>query len=285
MYDLLATPMAIKPPENPVPLPKPVRGHITFDHVSFAYPGAGKSALDDVSFEIEPGQTIAVVGRNGAGKSTLLKLLCRLYEPTGGRILVDGVDIRDVDPDELRSHMSAMFQDFVMYQATAAENIGLGDLEHLEDRARIELAAQQAGANGVLEGLPKGYDAALGRWFDEGVNLSGGEWQKVALSRAFLREAPILMLDEPTSALDAEAEYELFARLRDLAHGRTALYISHRFSTVRQADRILLLDQGHLVEEGTHRELMDLGGGYAELFTLQASAYVDEQTGMVRQVG
>ncbi|WP_170211946.1 ABC transporter ATP-binding protein [Saccharothrix australiensis] len=276
MYALLNTPVKIKAPERPVPLPEPLRGHVVFDDVSFTYPGADRPALRNVSFEIRPGQTVAVVGRNGAGKSTLLKLLCRLYEPTGGRVLVDGVDIRDVDPDELRSRMSAVFQDFVTYQATAAENIGLGDIAHLEDRPRIEEAARQAGADAVIERMPRGYDSPLGRWFDQGVNLSGGEWQKVALGRAFLRRASILLLDEPTSALDAEAEHDLFARLRTLASGRTALYISHRFSTVRQADRILLLDDGRLVEEGTHRELMDLDGGYAELFTLQASAYVDE---------
>ncbi|MFB7668257.1 ABC transporter ATP-binding protein [Kitasatospora sp. NPDC056138] len=276
VYELLAVPATIRRPANPVPLPRPLRGEIVFEHVSFAYPGSAAPALDDVSFRIEPGRTVAVVGRNGAGKSTLLKLLCRLYEPTAGRILVDGIDIREVDPDELRSRMGAMFQDFVTYQATVAENIGLGDLDHLEDLPRIEESARQAGAAEVIGRLPGKFGTPLGRWFDEGVNLSGGEWQKIALSRAFMRDAAILLLDEPTSALDAEAEYDLFERLHRLARGRTTLYISHRFSTVRQADRILLLDHGRLAEEGSHEELMGRAGDYAELFSLQAAAYLDD---------
>jgi ATP-binding cassette, subfamily B, bacterial len=220
-----------------------------------------------------------VVGRNGAGKSTLSKLLCRLYDPTGGRILLDGVDIREYDPVELRARISAMFQDYVTYQGTAAENIGLGDLARLEDRPHIVDSARRAGADERIERLPQGYDSPLGRWFDQGVSLSGGEWQKIALARAFQREAPILVLDEPTSALDARAEHDLFARLRELSEGRTTLYISHRFSTVRQAERILLLEQGKVAEYGTHEELMAAEAGYAELFTLQAKAYLDEVPG------
>lgn len=273
LYQFLATEPQITAPSQPRPLPEPVRGHVEFQEVSFRYPGAEQPALDSVSFEIRPGETVAVVGRNGAGKSTLFKLLCRLYDPTAGRILLDGVDIREFEPEQLRALISAMFQDYVTYQGTAAENIGLGQLEHLEDRARIEDAAHRAGAAERIDSLPKGYDSPLGRWFDQGVNLSGGEWQKIALARAFLRDSPILMLDEPTSALDARAEHDLFTRLRALAHGRTTLYISHRFSTVRQAGKILFLDHGKLAEQGTHAELMELGGAYAELFTLQASAY------------
>jgi ATP-binding cassette subfamily B protein len=275
LYKFLGTEPEIARPAQPQPLPSPVRGHITFDRVSFAYPGADETALREVSFEIRPGETVAVVGKNGAGKSTLIKLLCRLYDPTAGRILLDGVDISTLDPDDLRGQISAMFQDHVSYQATAAENIGLGDLTGLVDRPRIEDSAGRAGISDRISRLPRGYDSPLGRWFDEGVSLSGGEWQKIALARAFLREVPILVLDEPTSALDAQAEHDLFIRLRKLAEGRTTLYISHRFSTVRQADRILLLEHGELVEHGTHEELMDLDGGYAELFTLQASAYLD----------
>jgi ATP-binding cassette subfamily B protein len=276
LYQFLATKPQITAPEKPRPLPEPVRGHVRFDEVSFSYPGSDERALDGVSFEIRPGETVAVVGRNGAGKSTLIKLLCRLYDPTEGRILLDGVDVREFDPEELRTRMSAMFQDYVTYQGTAAENIGLGQLAALEDRARIEDSARRAGAAERIERLPSGFDSPLGRWFDQGVSLSGGEWQKIALARAFMRDAPILILDEPTSALDAQAEHDLFARLRALAHGRTTLYISHRFSTVRQAEKILLLDQGKLAEHGTHEELMALGGNYAELFTLQAAAYLDD---------
>jgi ATP-binding cassette subfamily B protein len=276
LYSLLAKEPSIKAPENPRPLPSPLRGDVEFEHVTFRYPNADTPALEDVSFRIPHGETIAVVGRNGAGKTTLIKLLCRLYDPTEGRILLDGIDIREFDPNELRGAVGAMFQDYVTYQATAAENIGLGDVPGIDDRSRIQRSAKQAGADEMIGALPQGYDTALGKWFDEGTNLSGGEWQKVALSRSFMRDAKLLVLDEPTSALDAQAEYELFARLRRLAEGRTAIYISHRFSTVRQADRILFFEHGRLVEEGTHEELMALGGRYARLFNLQASAYTGQ---------
>ena len=275
LYRFLDTKPEIIAPPKPRPIPSTVEGHIEFDSVTFAYPGAEEPALDGVSFEIRPGETVAVVGRNGAGKSTLFKLLCRLYDPTEGRILLDGVDIREFDPVALRAQISAMFQDYVTYQGTAAENIGLGDLARLEDRPHVEESARRAGADERIERLPSGYDSPLGRWFDQGVSLSGGEWQKIALARAFQREAPILILDEPTSALDAQAEHDLFARLRELAEGRTTLYISHRFSTVRQAERILLLELGKVAEYGTHEELMAAEGSYAELFTLQAQAYLD----------
>ena len=276
LYELLATPTRIQAPEHPRPLPSPLRGEVEFEHVTFAYPGSGAQALTDVSFTIAAGETLAVVGRNGAGKTTLIKLLCRLYDPSEGRILLDGIDIREFDPDQLRATIGAMFQDFVTYQATASENVGLGDLPDLENRAAIEAAARKGGAHELISGLQFGYDTPLGKWFDQGANLSGGEWQKVALGRAFMRDARILVLDEPTSALDAQAEYELFERLRRLSEGRTAVYISHRFSTVRQADRILFLERGRLVEEGTHAQLMALGGRYAKLFTMQASAYTGE---------
>ena len=275
LYRFLGTEPMIVAPAHPRPLPSTVEGHIEFDSVTFTYPGAQTPALNGVSFEIRPGETVAVVGRNGAGKSTLFKLLCRLYDPTSGRILLDGVDIREFDPVALRGQISAMFQDYVTYQGTAAENIGLADLTRLEDRPHIMESARRAGADERIEQLPSGYDSPLGRWFDQGVSLSGGEWQKIALARAFQREAPILVLDEPTSALDAQAEHDLFARLRELASGRTTLYISHRFSTVRQAERILLLEHGKVAEYGTHNELMAANAGYAHLFTLQAQAYLD----------
>jgi ATP-binding cassette subfamily B protein len=276
LFELMETESVLPMPANPVAVPDPVRGEIHFDHVSFAYPGATENALTDLTFTISPGETIAVVGRNGAGKTTLFKLICRLYDPTDGRILIDGIDIRDTDPAQLRAQIGGMFQDYVTYQATAAENIGLGHLDAIADREAILQASRQAGADGLIAALPQGYETALGKWFDAGVNLSGGEWQKVALARAFMRDARILLLDEPTSALDAQAEYELFERIHSLTRGRTAVYISHRFSTVRRADRILFLEHGRLVEEGTHEQLMRLNGRYARLFRLQASAYTGE---------
>ena len=276
LYELFAAASHIQSPENPRPMPSPLRGEVVFDHVSFSYPDSGFYALRNVSFKIAAGETIAVVGRNGAGKTTLIKLLCRLYDPTEGRILLDGVDIRELDLDQLRGTVAAMFQDYVAYQATASENIGLGDLANIQNRPIIQGAAERGGADALISGLPDGYDTPLGKWFDHGAQLSGGEWQKVALSRAFMRDARILVLDEPTSALDAQAEFELFERLRRLTEGRTAVYISHRFSTVRQADRILFLERGELVEEGSHEALMELGGRYARLFTMQASAYTGQ---------
>ena len=282
LFELLATPVGIEGHERPRDEsatrfdPAGVGGELVFEDVTFRYPGRDTDALTDVSFRIAPGETIAVVGRNGAGKSTLIKLVTRLYDPTSGRILLDGADLRDIEPAVLRRLIGGMFQDYVTYQASAAENIGLGELARLEDRDAVEDAARKGGADSLLDRLPDGWDTPLGKWFDGGVELSGGEWQKIALGRAFMRDARILLLDEPTSALDAQAEFELFARLRSLARGRTAIYISHRFSTVRQADRILFLEHGRLVEQGTHEELMALGGRYAHLFTLQAAAYTGE---------
>ena len=277
LYELMEKRSAIPMPAQPVPVPQPLRGEIRFEDVSFTYPGASASALSELSFTATPGETLAIVGRNGAGKTTLFKLICRLYDPTEGRILVDGVDIRDYDPAELRAQIGGMFQDYVTYQATAAENIGLGSLQAITDRKAIVNAGRRAGADELISTLPDGYDTALGKWFDAGVNLSGGEWQKVALARAFMRDARILLLDEPTSALDAQAEYDLFERLKSLTRGRTAVYISHRFSTVRRADRILFLEHGRLVEQGTHQQLMRLDGRYARLFRLQAAAYTGEE--------
>ena len=277
LFELMGTTTSLPRPVDPTPVPRPLRGQITFENVTFGYPGSEQNALTDLSFTVQPGETMAVVGRNGAGKTTLFKLICRLYDPRQGRILIDGVDIREYEPDELRRQIGAMFQDYVTYQATAAENIGLGDLPQIDDRQAIVQAGQEGGADELIAKLPDGYDTALGKWFDAGVNLSGGEWQKVALARAFMRDAPILLLDEPTAALDAQAEYDLFERLKSLTSGRTAVYISHRFSTVRRADRILFLEHGRLVEEGTHEQLMRLNGRYARLFRMQAAAYTGDE--------
>jgi ATP-binding cassette, subfamily B, bacterial len=277
LIELMAIQPSLPVAVEPKPVPQPLRGEIRFENVTFVYPGAETEALNDVSFTVQPGETLAVVGRNGAGKTTLFKLICRLYDPAAGRILIDGVDLREFEPDDLRRQIGAMFQDYVDYQATASENIGLGSVPEIADREAVIRASKQAGADELISNLPAGYDTALGKWFDAGVNLSGGEWQKVALARAFMRDdARILLLDEPTSALDAQAEYDLFERLRSLTRGRTAVYISHRFSTVRRADRIIFLEQGRLVEEGTHEELMRLNGRYARLFRMQAAAYTGE---------
>ncbi len=287
LVELMASRPAMPRPASPRPVPQPLRGEITFEHVTFAYPGAETKALDDVSFTVKAGETLAVVGRNGAGKTTLFKLICRLYDPAEGRILIDGIDLREFEPDEIRRQIGAMFQDYVDYQATAAENIGLGNVPEIEERDAVVSASKQAGSDDLISSLPFGYDTALGKWFDAGVNLSGGEWQKVALARAFMREdARILLLDEPTSALDAQAEYDLFERLRTLTRGRTAVYISHRFSTVRRADRIIFLEHGRVAEEGTHEELMRLSGRYARLFRMQAAAYTGEDvTELIGDVG
>lgn len=279
LFELIEEEPRIVAPEHPTPVPQPLQGRIDVNDISFSYEGAERPALQHVSFSIEPGETIAIVGRNGAGKTTLIKLLSRLYDPTSGQILIDGHDIRDYDPDELRQQIGVLYQDYATYQMTARENIGLGRVDRMDDTEAIGEAADRGGASELVGRLPDGYETMLGKWFDEGYNLSGGEWQKVALSRAFMRDARVLILDEPTAALDAQAEYELFLRLRSLTEGRTAIFISHRFSTVRLADRILVIEGGTVVEAGTHAELMALNGRYARLFTLQASAYLGEDSG------
>ena len=226
-----------------------------------------------MNLTIRPGEKLALVGANGAGKTTLIKLLTRLYDPTEGEILLDGVDLRDYDLDELHQKIGVIFQDFVRYQTTLRENIGYGQIGALEDEARILDASARGGADAVVAELPEGYETMLGKWFDKGHELSGGQWQKVALGRAFMRDGEVLVLDEPTSALDAEREYEIFQRFRELTEGKIAVLISHRFSTVRMADRIAVIEGGSISELGTHSELLALGGTYARLFLLQAEGY------------
>lgn len=263
----------LKAPSNGRIAPAPVRQGIEFRNVSFRYPGAEKDVLRKISFHIQPGERIALVGLNGAGKTTLIKLLTRLYDPTEGQILLDGVDLREYDLKSLHQRFGVIFQDFVRYQFTVRENIGFGQVDALEDMRRIRDAAQRGGAAPIIENLPTGYDTMLGRRWEKGQELSGGQWQKIALARAFMREAEVLVLDEPTSALDAEAEYEVFRRFGELIEDRIAVLISHRFSTVRMADRIVVLSEGKILEIGSHAELMQLDGTYARLFNLQAEGY------------
>jgi ATP-binding cassette subfamily B protein len=254
-------------------VPRPIQQGIEFRNVSFKYPGKSEWALRNVSLKIAPGEKIALVGANGAGKTTFIKLLTRLYDPTEGEILLDGVDLRAYDLDDLRTRIGVIFQDFVRYMLTAKENIGFGQIEALDDQPRIERAAEKGGADEVIEQLPQRYETMLGHWFERGRELSGGQWQKIALGRAFMRDAEVLVLDEPTASLDAEREYEIFQRFRELTAGRIAILISHRFSTVRMADHIAVLESGQLIELGTHRELVEQGGTYARLFNMQAEGY------------
>ncbi|MBN9315758.1 MAG: ABC transporter ATP-binding protein [Devosia sp.] len=264
---------AIVDPERPRPFPVPVRQGIVFDNVGFRYPGSDAWAVRHLSFTVAAGETLALVGENGAGKTTIVKLITRLYDPDEGRITIDGIDIREFALADLRTHIGAIFQDFLRYSFSASDNIGVGRIDAAADRERIVSAAEQSLADAVIRKLPEGYDQMLGRTFAKGHDLSGGEWQKLAIARAYMRDAEIIILDEPTAALDARAEAEVFQRFKSLAEGTTAVLISHRFSTVRMADRIVVLADGKVEEQGTHAELMANGGRYAELFELQASGY------------
>ena len=263
----------IVPPSNPRPFPVPIKIGFSFENVGFRYPGAARWAVRGLNFELRTGETLALVGENGAGKTTLVKLLARLYDPDEGRILLDGHDLREYDLFALRANIGVIFQDFVRYYFTAADNIAVGRIEARDDRARIVRAAERSLADEVIRKLPDGYDQVLGKRFRTGIDISGGEWQKVAIARAYMRDAQLLILDEPTAALDARAEFEVFKRFKELSEGRTAVLISHRFSSVRMADRIVVLKDGAVDSVGTHAELLALRGRYAELFELQAAGY------------
>lgn len=273
LFDFYEIQPSIISKPNSIPFPEKVQQGFTFENVGFKYQDSHKWAIRNLSFELKAGEKLALVGENGAGKTTLVKLLARLYEPTEGRILIDGVDIRDYNLDSLRNNIGIIFQDYIRWQMTAGENIAVGNIEELQQMALIEDSAVKSLANVVIEDLPNRYDQLLGKRFEEGTELSGGQWQKIALARAYMGNAQLLILDEPTSALDARAEHEVFLRFSELIEGKSAVLISHRFSTVRMADRILFMENGQLLELGTHEELLEKDGKYAELFKLQARGY------------
>jgi ATP-binding cassette subfamily B protein len=267
-------------PKNPVPVPSPIEQEIRFENVTFTYPGTASPALSNANLTLHKGEVIALVGDNGAGKSTFIKLLCRLYEPVQGKITVDGLDLKKTDPEDWRRRITVLFQDYVRYHLSARENIWMGDVSLPSDTSRVEDAARQAAADTVIRKLPGTYSSLLGKLFSGGQELSTGEWQKVALARAFFRDAEIVILDEPASSLDALAEAEIFCKFRELVRGRTAILISHRFSTVLLADHIYVFDRGAIIEHGTHAELMAQSGHYAEMFRAQAGPYREKSPGV-----
>ena len=258
---------------NALRAPRPIRRGFEFRNVSFVYPGTERRVLNGLNFHLSPGERVALIGENGQGKTTIVKLITRLYDPSEGQVLLDGVDLRDYDLEDLYREIGVIFQDFMRYEMTARENIAVGKIEELENKPLLEQAAHKSLADEVVAKLAAGYEQMLGRRFEGGVDLSGGEWQKIALARAYLRDAQLLVLDEPTAALDARSEYQVFQRFAELTAGKMALFISHRFSTVRMADRIVVLESGNIAEEGTHEKLTRMGGRYAELFELQAASY------------
>lgn len=263
----------IRSKPNALPAPRPILRGIEFCHVSFRYPGTERMVLDDLNLWLHPHERVALIGENGEGKTTLVKLLTRLYDPTEGQILLDGVDLREYDLDDLYREIGVIFQDFMRYEMTARENIAVGKIEEANNLGLLQTAADKSMADDVIQRLPLQYQQQLGRRFENGVDLSGGEWQKLALARAYLRDAQFLILDEPTAALDARSEYEVFKRFAELTEGKAALFISHRFSTVRMADRIIVMEKGRIAEDGDHDQLFQLGGRYAEMFELQAANY------------
>ena len=263
----------IRSKPNALPAPRPIRMGIEFRNVSFSYPGNSRLVLDGINLRLRREERLALIGENGQGKTTIVKLITRLYDPTEGQILLDGIDLREYDLEDLHREIGVIFQDFMRYEMTARENIAVGRVEEIHNLELLQSAAEKSMADRVIGRLSQGYEQMLGRRFDQGVDLSGGEWQKVALARAYLRDAQLLILDEPTAALDARSEFEVFQRFSELTAGKTALFISHRFSTVRMADRIVVLENGRIAEEGSHDQLASLGGRYAEMFEMQASSY------------
>jgi ATP-binding cassette, subfamily B, bacterial len=263
----------IRSKPNALPAPRPIVRGFEFRDVSFSYPGTTRIVIDRLNLSLGPGERVALIGENGEGKTTIVKLITRLYDPTEGQILLDGVDLREYSLDDLYREIGVIFQDFMRYEMTARENIAVGRIEEVQATDQIMAAARKSMADQVIAKLPGGYDQMLGRRFLSGVDVSGGEWQRLALARAYLRDAQLLILDEPTAALDARSEYEVFARFSELTEGKMTLFISHRFSTVRMADRIVVLANGRIAEEGSHRQLMALGERYAEMFELQAASY------------
>jgi len=257
-------------------VPKRLCKGIEFQEVSFSYPGTTEEVLHDLNLLLRAGECVALVGHNGAGKTTLVKLLTRLYEPTEGQIFIDGIPLEEYDLEDLRRHISVIFQDFVQYEMIVKENVGFGYIEEIGNRERIIQAARESGADTMIEKLPDQYETMLGRMFAKGEQLSGGQWQKMALARAFMRRAPLVILDEPTASLDAESEAEIFAQMQRIAEGATTVLVAHRFSTVLWADRILVIEQGKVIEDGSHEELLLLDGIYSRLFRLQAAGYAEQ---------
>jgi len=258
---------------EPMIVPHPLKKKIVVDNLSFSYPGNNFKTISNVSFEIKKGEIIALVGPNGAGKSTLVRLLSRLYDCDSGKIKYDDTDIRNIDPEEYRKHFSVVFQDFMLYNLTAGENIRMGNIDEKNPESRIKASAETTGINDLIDNLQNGYETVIGNLFDDSRELSWGEWQKIALARALFRDAPVLILDEPSSALDADTEYEIFSRFREIVKGRTSILISHRFTNVSLADRIIVLNKGEVAETGTHDELMEKGGIYYTMFTKQSSRF------------
>ncbi len=273
LFDFFEVQPRVVSTPDAIPAPRPIRDGFEFRNVSFAYAGSDRLVLHDVSFRLDAGEKIALIGENGAGKTTIVKLLSRLYDPTAGAILLDGIDLREYDLEDLRREVGVIFQDYMRFDMLVRENIGVGRIESLGNADLLSESARRSLADQVIRTLPKGFDQMLGRRFDDGVDLSAGQWQKIALARAYMRDAQLIILDEPTASLDARAEYEVFQRFAELTRGKMAVLISHRFSTVRMADRILVLDQGRIIEQGSHDQLVRKGGQYSELFELQAAGY------------